>query len=596
MGFSDQMEDSLMSKQTIFLADSSYAIRKITERNFAEETNYSLVTFKSGQGLREQLLEVRPHVVLIELKLPEWSGYEVCRFINSEPSLKNTRIYLLRAAFDPVEEEKLLGMVYMDIITKPFDHAVLIENIEKLADAPEEEVESTPPPIPTASEMPEPELSSPEMPEDFPEIDDFDAPSEDLSFSDLKTVISEEPARPLADPDLFPPPHRAFEITGDDVQPSEEITQGSIPSGRDPLSPPPPMDEIDNPFADDSLHEQIKEQEIELGIGSITQEALAIEAAIAQSAPESVSDWTDSVEEDEAEKGDTSEAMPSALTASDTDDDDFKNFSFDDGDAISFPGSTVESENEEPEEADAENEEPEGFEINVPDEIDSFDRPKSPSFLDLAAPQDMTDEGIDVGDEFTEPSTESENEEIPHWASPPAASPFDSFKEEPELGADAEDLVEETELPAFSELEPADEEEPVSPGQFDDFPGIDDPSKEDVYSLGTSPEPDNSLTSETQAIPEEPSAQDEAMDLDQPKAVMPMPPPIPTPSAPAVTSAAPSLENMTSTDREIIMQRIENNISQTLKDILWDIIPPIAERIIKEEIESIKKEIAQSID
>jgi hypothetical protein len=53
---------------------------------------------------------------------------------------------------------------------------------------------------------------------------------------------------------------------------------------------------------------------------------------------------------------------------------------------------------------------------------------------------------------------------------------------------------------------------------------------------------------------------------------------------------------MTTTDREIIMQRIENNISQTLKDILWDIIPPIAERIIKEEIESIKKEIAQSID
>lgn len=604
-----------MSKQTIFLADSSYAIRKITERNFAEEPNYTLITFKGGQGLREQLLEVRPHVVLVELKLPEWNGYDVCRFINAEPSLQNTHIYLLRAAFDPVEEDKLQGMQYVDIITKPFDHAVLIENIEKLGAGTVSEPEpALPAEEPVETNIPD----MPDMPEDFPEIDDFDAPQGDISFSDIQTAIEEEPAAaefestPKADEKTFMPPPRPMEFMGDDVQPSEEITQGSIPTGRDPLSPPPPMDELDNPFADDSLHEQIKEQEKEMGIASITQEAMAIEAAMAQSGsePSTESEWDDPMLEEDSDKGDTSEVISTSLPSSE-EEDDFKHFSFDDNEALGFPDSPAEPETAAHDGFEVQDDEPEGFEINIPDEIDSFDRPKAPSFLDMAAPQPEEEMAEEEAEEPVEsPLAADEEPEINPWSAPPESSIYDEFKAEPEEETgypveeprlEQDELMAETEMPSFAEVEPEEEEEEeeINPSQFDDFPGVDDPGNEASYGFGVTPEPDNSLTSETQAVPEEPAdvfTSVEEVEMEEPQAVSPAPPPVEIPEPTQVQMPAPSLEAMTSTDREIIMQRIEQNISQTLKDILWDIIPPIAERIIKEEIEVIKKEIAQSVD
>lgn len=565
-----------MSKETVFLADSSYAIRKIAERNFAEENNYSLVTFKSGQSLKEQILEQKPFVILVELKLPEWNGYEVCKFVNSEPSLTHTHVFLLRAAFDPVEEDKLHGIQYVDIVTKPFDHALLIESIEKLGKGAAAEATSAPDQV--------------EMPDDFPEIDDFDAPApaQDISFSDIKNVIDEDlpsaAAAQAAPTFQIPVMHRPREAFGDEVQPSEEVTQGSLPGGSDSLSPDSQTDEIDNPFADDdSLQDHIHEQEREMGIGSITQEALAIEAAISKAGMEADNDEGIDSLPGIADKGDTSEVVAHSALDTDVSDDEFKNFSFDESDSLSFPSSAdepaaaAETEFPAPEEEEAGN-----FDLDEAPAPDSFDRPKTPSFLDIAASQEDQEEP----EEFTPDSiqTETPDDDVPHWAAPPQPS-FNDFVIEPkeEEEVEQEDVLE---VP-----EPLDKEI----GQFDDFPGVEDPSDEANYSQTVIPEPDNTRTSESQAIPDF-SAQEYTP---APQVFTPpvQPPPIPTASpAPAAPAAPVTLESMTSTDREIILQRIEQNISQTLKDILWDIIPPIAERIIREEIESIKKEIAQNID
>ncbi len=593
-----------MIKETVFLADSSYAIRKISERNFSEESNYSLVTFKSGQDLKEQLLEQRPQIVLVELKLPEWNGYEVCRFINSEPQLENTHVFLLRAAFDAVEEDKLLGMNYADIVTKPFDHTALIEKIEKLG---------KPAPMPAEDNIPE----------DFPEIDDFDVPSEQLSFSDIKDAIDSEPPPPLKPPEPQPlAVPRTLETFGDDVQPSEEITQGSIPTGRDPLSTPSQFDEIDNPFDDDSLQEHINEQESELGIGSITQEALAIQESISKAAME------DSLGAmpDREEEGDTSEVMKHTLE-SHVSDDDFKDFSFDDNDSMSFPTAT-ETQSTEPQvdevEDDVEDkEEMLDFNVDEKEVMDSFESRKPQSFLDIAASKEDSDDFSDEQSGLDQPEI-PEEDELPHWAAPSAEQDFSEFMPKRQSDEDQEDqfetprVIKEDEQSEFNiDSDHSDfEEQPEAPelivpdipqdladdsdnadsdqepSRFDDFPGVEDPSDEDSYNLAISPEPDNTRTSESQAVKDF-TENEFRSTLQEPEP--PLQATVPQASAPTI--AVPlSFESMSSTDREIVLQRIEQNISQTLKDILWDIIPPIAERILREEIESIKKEIVSSID
>jgi len=40
--------------------------------------------------------------------------------------------------------------------------------------------------------------------------------------------------------------------------------------------------------------------------------------------------------------------------------------------------------------------------------------------------------------------------------------------------------------------------------------------------------------------------------------------------------------------------KLEEKLSLTIKELLWEIVPPLAEKIIKEEIDKIKSELSNS--
>ena len=40
--------------------------------------------------------------------------------------------------------------------------------------------------------------------------------------------------------------------------------------------------------------------------------------------------------------------------------------------------------------------------------------------------------------------------------------------------------------------------------------------------------------------------------------------------------------------------KLEERLNQTIKELLWEIVPPLAEKIIKEEIDKIKSELNES--
>ena len=63
-------------------------------------------------------------------------------------------------------------------------------------------------------------------------------------------------------------------------------------------------------------------------------------------------------------------------------------------------------------------------------------------------------------------------------------------------------------------------------------------------------------------------------------------PPKPTP--PESTDAGKAI------DKELISKKVEDTLTVAVQEILWEIIPPLAEKIIKEEIQSIKTKIDNS--
>lgn len=234
-----------MKKKVIVLADNSYTIRRIVELSFSEIENVEVHSFENGSGLKEKLLTLEPDVAIVDIKLPEISGYEICRFINETPRLSRCRVFLIKGSFEAVDNEMIKNLKYEDIVTKPFDSNALVNSVMKKLNQEEPKI---------TAEFANDEPSS--FPEDPIEIE-TDAPGTDgISFSDLRLdlgasapVGSTAPQTPL--------------LERDEILPSEEITQGTQPL-KDTLQAPDNEEVIQNPFSEEPLSENLKLPDEEL--------------------------------------------------------------------------------------------------------------------------------------------------------------------------------------------------------------------------------------------------------------------------------------------------------------------------------------------
>jgi len=227
-----------MSKKVIVLADNSYTIRRIVELSFSEIENIEIRSFENGSGIKEKLLQLAPAVVIVDVKLPEFNGYDVCRFVNETPILKQCRVFLMKGSFEPVDNEMLKNLKYEDIITKPFDSNALVGVVMKIVNQDEQgPAAGFPGEGPTT------------FPEDFPEIETEMPESEDISFSDIRGEMDAPPSfeRPAAAGPM---------LERDEILPSEEITQGTQPL-KDNLMPQESEETIRNPFEEEPAFEEI---------------------------------------------------------------------------------------------------------------------------------------------------------------------------------------------------------------------------------------------------------------------------------------------------------------------------------------------------
>lgn len=95
--------------------------------------HYDIQIATSGKIAIELALKSVPDIVLLDVMMPEMDGFEVCRFMRENPTLKNTPIIMVTALDD--RESKLRGIETGadDYITKPFDRLELRLRVKTIA-------------------------------------------------------------------------------------------------------------------------------------------------------------------------------------------------------------------------------------------------------------------------------------------------------------------------------------------------------------------------------------------------------------------------------------------------------------------------------
>ncbi len=117
------------NKNKVLVIDDNKVIRKLAS-NLLQKRNYCVETSAGGLEGMEKARTFCPHVILLDVMMPELDGYEVCRRLKGEDDTRDIPIIMVTSKTESIDKIKGLENGAADYVTKPFDHGELQARVE----------------------------------------------------------------------------------------------------------------------------------------------------------------------------------------------------------------------------------------------------------------------------------------------------------------------------------------------------------------------------------------------------------------------------------------------------------------------------------
>jgi chemosensory pili system protein ChpA (sensor histidine kinase/response regulator) len=119
------------TRRLIMIVDDSVTVRKVTSR-LLERQGYDVVTAKDGVDAIEQLENVKPDLMLLDIEMPRMDGFEVTNLIRHHEVHKQLPIIMITSRTGEKHRERAFSLGVTHYMGKPFQEAELLNNIESL--------------------------------------------------------------------------------------------------------------------------------------------------------------------------------------------------------------------------------------------------------------------------------------------------------------------------------------------------------------------------------------------------------------------------------------------------------------------------------
>jgi DNA-binding response OmpR family regulator len=100
--------------------------------------DYQLICAVKPADALKLARERNPHLVLLDVMMPEMDGFDVCRHLRGEAVTKDLPIIFLSSLQDPRERTRGIELGAVDFITKPFDPAEVRARVRRQVELQEE--------------------------------------------------------------------------------------------------------------------------------------------------------------------------------------------------------------------------------------------------------------------------------------------------------------------------------------------------------------------------------------------------------------------------------------------------------------------------
>ena len=120
-----------MFKGKILVCDDEVYILHILEFSLGAE-GFEVITANSGELAIEKAREERPDLIVLDIMMPVFDGYETCRRLKRDSQTKHIPVVLLTAKGRDVDKRLGFEVGAVDYIVKPFSPNRLIERITEI--------------------------------------------------------------------------------------------------------------------------------------------------------------------------------------------------------------------------------------------------------------------------------------------------------------------------------------------------------------------------------------------------------------------------------------------------------------------------------
>ncbi|WP_374666656.1 Hpt domain-containing protein [Acinetobacter sp.] len=119
------------ARRLVMIVDDSVTVRKVTSR-LLERQGFDVVTAKDGVDAMEQLENVRPDLMLLDIEMPRMDGFEVTNLVRHHDIHQDLPIIMITSRTGEKHRERAFSLGVTHYMGKPFQEAELLANIESL--------------------------------------------------------------------------------------------------------------------------------------------------------------------------------------------------------------------------------------------------------------------------------------------------------------------------------------------------------------------------------------------------------------------------------------------------------------------------------
>ncbi len=117
----------------VMVVDDSLTVRKITSRMLTRE-GYEFITAKDGVDALQQLQDVKPDCILLDVEMPRMDGFEFARNVRADPETRGIPIIMITSRSADKHRNHALELGVNEYMGKPYQEEQLIALIKRFTD------------------------------------------------------------------------------------------------------------------------------------------------------------------------------------------------------------------------------------------------------------------------------------------------------------------------------------------------------------------------------------------------------------------------------------------------------------------------------